>query len=86
MGYLRRRGCLVVSLHTVGRGFPDLLVLIPGGGLALVEVKSPKGKLTPDQEKFLADGWPVAVVRDEVDCDRLIHCQDLKSGQLTGET
>ena len=70
--YLRRAGCLVFSLHTIGRGFPDLLVLIPGGRLALVEVKGPKGKLTPDQEKFIESGWPVVVVRSEGDCDRLL--------------
>lgn len=82
--YLRKAGCLVFSLHTVGRGFPDLLVLIPGGRLALVEVKSPKGRLTPDQERFISDGWPVVVVRDEGDCDRLLR-SDLTPGTITGE-
>ena len=70
--YLRRAGCLVFSLHTLGRGCPDLLCLLPGGRLALIEVKGPKGKLTPDQERFISDGWPVTVVRSEGDCDRLL--------------
>ena len=70
--YLRRRGCLVTSLHTIGKGCPDLLVLIPGGRLALVEVKGPKGRLTPDQERFISEGWLVVVVRSEDDCDRLM--------------
>ena len=80
--YLRAKGCRVFSLHTVGKGFPDLLVLLPGGRLALVEVKSPKGRLTPDQEKFLADGWPVVVVRTEGDCDRLmgLNISDVLTG------
>lgn len=82
--YLRAKGCLVFSLHTVGKGLPDLLVLIPGGRLALVEVKGPKGKLTPDQEKFIGEGWPVVVVRDEGDCDRLLR-SDLTPGPITGE-
>ena len=84
MGYLRRRGCLVASLHTMGKGVPDLLALLPGGRLVLIEVKSPKGKLTPDQKKFISDGWPVAVVRDESDCDRLLR-SDLTPGPITGE-
>lgn len=47
----------------MGDGVPDLLVC-RGAKLALVEVKMPKGKLTPEQERFLERGWPVFVLRD----------------------
>ena len=68
MRALRLAGCLVTDLSQVGRGVPDLLVKLPGGQLLLIEVKAPKGKLTPDQIKFQGQGWPVAIVRspDEV--------------------
>lgn len=51
------------SLARMGDGVPDLLVC-RGAKLALVEVKMPKGKLTPEQERFLERGWPVFVLRD----------------------
>lgn len=46
----------------MGNGCPDLLVGL-GRRLVLLEVKTAKGKLTPDQELFDAVGWPVRVVR-----------------------
>lgn len=66
---LERGGCLVQSLARMGDGVPDLLVAGPpsfgrGQRLALVEVKQPKGKLRPEQERFMARGWPVFVLRD----------------------
>lgn len=70
------RGCVVKSLHRVGDGCPDLLVLV-GSQLALVEVKSPKGKLKPEQEMF-ARTWPVRVVRSEADV--AAHVQAMKVG------
>lgn len=60
---LERGGCLVQSLARMGDGVPDLLVC-RGNRLALVEVKMPKGKLRPEQERFMARGWPVFVLRD----------------------
>ena len=65
---LRKSGCLVFCLSSVGKGCPDLLVKLPCGQLLLIEVKSPKGKLTPDQERFQGQGWPVVILRspDEV--------------------
>ena len=60
----RSHRCKVLSLHTMGKGCPDLLVCLPDGSLRLVECKSAKGKLTPDQETFISQGWPVIVVRE----------------------
>lgn len=48
---LKQLGCSVVSLADKGHGVPDLLVGFRGRNY-LVEVKSEKGKLTPDQETF----------------------------------
>src|SRR5574343_936674 len=36
------------------RGMPDLVALVPGG-VVWVEVKTGKGKLTPEQEQFRAE-------------------------------
>jgi len=47
-------GCTVLSLAEHGRGCPDLLVGLRWRNV-LLEVKGPKGKLTPDQRAFLAE-------------------------------
>lgn len=63
---LRKAGRLVQSLAGCGCGVPDLLVH-RGGRLWLLEVKDgnkpPSArKLTPDQEEWISQGWPVTVV------------------------
>ena len=48
--------CLAFDCHSLGGGFPDLLVGIPtriGRVLALVEVKTADGRLKPSQETFI---------------------------------
>ena len=72
---LRKVGALVHPMHTVGGGFPDLLVFFRGK-LMLLEVKdglAPPSQqaLTPDQVKFHA-AWPVTVVRSVDDALRAI--------------
>ena len=52
---LRNIGVTVKSLHAVGQGCPDLLCAVAGHNF-LIEVKSEKGKLTPDQVEF-HQGW-----------------------------
>jgi hypothetical protein len=71
----RRLGCKVRSTARLGDGFPDLLVGL-GTTIALVEVKTAKGKLEPEQEEFMAD-FPVRVVRSEQDV--LAHVAALKA-------
>ena len=47
-------------------GVPDLVILLNGGAVLFLEVKSKKGKLSPDQEAFaqFCDGdFPFRVVR-----------------------
>ena len=66
---LRKRGWLVLSLAPMGGGVPDLLIAKPyryghpDFQPVLIEVKTPKGKLTPDQDAFIEQGWPVTVIR-----------------------
>ena len=75
---LRKVGCEVLSLAAVGKGCPDLLVFYGGIGyrahdshLFLLEVKSAKGKLTPDQVEFHRD-WPVIIVRTQEEALRAV--------------
>lgn len=61
---LRDVGASVVSLATIGRGVPDLLVGYRGVNY-LLEVKTTKGKLTADQSEFMATfNGRVYIVRD----------------------
>lgn len=52
---LRRCGFSVILLHSVGSGVPDLLVC-DSSRCVLVEIKTPKGKLSPSQIKFM-ESW-----------------------------
>ena len=62
----RKAGWLVISLAKLGDGVPDLLIS-RHGVMRLVEVKAAKGKLTPDQESFMKQGWHFDVIRDVSD-------------------
>lgn len=64
---LRAAGCSVEWIASAGErvpGVPDLLVGKSGRSM-LVEVKSPKGKLSEAQERWIAAwrGCPIAIVR-----------------------
>lgn len=74
---LRDAGCSVVSLATIGGGVPDLLVA-RGRLMRLVEVKQPKGHLTPDQGQFFAawNGPAIAVVRSVEDALALLSSDE----------
>ena len=52
---LRAVGASVLDLSRVGQGCPDILAA-KGPHSWLIEVKGPKGTLTPDQVKFI-DAW-----------------------------
>lgn len=60
---LRACGFSVVHLHAVGKGCPDVMAGRLGVNY-LIEIKSPKGKLTPPQIEF-HDRWmgQVMIVR-----------------------
>jgi len=75
-------GWSVTSLHAVGQGVPDLLVAGTQRAhpfqrvTALVEVKTPTGKLRDTQRAFIA-AWrgPVYVARAVEDVDDLVHAR-----------
>lgn len=61
----KKLGCEVLSLASLGKGVPDLLVSAQGVNW-LVEVKAPKGERNEAQEAF-AERWKGghSIVRDE---------------------
>ncbi len=68
----RAVGASVQSMASLGKGVPDLLVAYRGQ-VWVIEVKGPKGTLTPDQVKWIGE-WkaPVHIVRTPDDGLRLI--------------
>ena len=57
--WLRQKGCVVIKMPagyaSIPVGFPDLLVLIDGGGFAALEIKaSEKAKFQALQKEWLA--------------------------------
>ncbi|MBE9242697.1 VRR-NUC domain-containing protein [Synechocystis salina] len=71
---LRQVGCLIFDLSGQGGGVPDLIALTPKGETVLIEVKNPSGRdrLTRAQEKAIAMGWPIAIVRTVEDALALV--------------
>ena len=63
---LRKCGKSVLSLAPMGHGCPDLLVADDVGAW-LIEVKGPKGKLTPDQVAFIEQWRGVVHIARSVD-------------------
>ncbi len=86
VGQNRRRdwneACIVSALESIGvsvlrlsaAGCPDLLTWHPASGLRLIEVKGPRGKLTPQQVAFKSR-VPFTVVRNEVEALQLFGVQ-----------
>lgn len=72
--HLRQCGLRVESMHQMGKGFPDLMVMGYHRGYNMhmwlgVEVKTEKGTLTPDQvawHEALPEGAPVIVATESV--------------------
>jgi len=52
---LRGVGASVLHLHAIGKGAPDILVGFRGINV-LIEIKSAKGTMTPDESAFVS-GW-----------------------------
>lgn len=47
---MKQLGCLAHKLNGLGnRGWPDRLVILPGGTCLFIELKAPRGKLSPKQ-------------------------------------
>ena len=66
------------------RSVPDRIIIMPGGRVIFVEVKTTKGKLTKGQEreiKFLADmGCSVFTVYGKKEVDEIIRL--IKNGRI----
>lgn len=67
-------GCTVFSAHTVGAGFPDLVIGCNGRTL-LVEIKTERGELTKAQREFITawNGDTVHIVCDTDDVIALVN-------------
>lgn len=75
---VKERGGLALKFTTPGRrGAPDRLVLIPGRGALLVELKAPGKKPDPHQRRYHEDiraaGHAVAVADSKTAVDRLLN-------------
>jgi hypothetical protein len=68
---MREAGAEVEDMSGSGKGMPDTLVYTPDGRLLLVEIKMPKGTLTPPQVRFHAR-FPVHIVRSAEEAVALI--------------
>lgn len=58
---LRQAGMRVQVISA--KGFADLVCWAPRPGVVLLEVKAPRGRVTPAQASTLEAGWPVYTVR-----------------------
>ena len=69
---LRSVGVSVQSLANIGHGCPDI-VAAKGSMTWMIEIKGAKGKLTPDQIKFIGAGaGTVHIVRTVDDALQLV--------------
>ncbi len=70
----KKRGVWVIKAEALFPGFPDRMLLAPGGHFALVELKSPSGVLRPAQT--VVRGWlrrlgfHVHIIRTAEQCER----------------
>ncbi len=71
---LRKCGWLVHDTSSQGDGFPDLVCSLRGR-VALVEIKFARRRLTSNQHRFQAQGWPVHIVRTVDDVHALTVAQ-----------
>lgn len=67
----------VIDTHTLGKGFPDLVIGI-AGETELVEIKSEHGQLRPSQNEFIGHwrGRQPVVVRTPTDA--INHAQNVR--------
>lgn len=71
LGTFRALGWQVLSTHALG-GFVDAVVLLPGYGVQLIEIKrDAKAKFTAKQQELIAAGWPLVRVSSDEDVMQL---------------
>ena len=86
MQRVREAGGRALKLYPAVAGIPDRLVLLPGGWLAFVEVKSTTGRLKPAQRRWrdvlqelgfrwylVRDATGVEAVIKGYDCEERTH-------------
>lgn len=73
----RKLGCVVFHTHMVGKGFPDIVVRCPSGGVRLVEIKDgakpPSARALTKPEAEFHETWPVHIVETTGDVVRLVR-------------
>ena len=77
-------GGVTVKMQSAPRGFPDRLVLLPGGKVIFTEVKRPKGgRVSPHQRDWMARlrqcGARAVVVRNAADIDKILWARTASS-------
>ncbi len=72
----RRGGKALKLIPATLVGFPDRTILAPVGRVAFVELKTPRGRLSPAQIRWTdilsGLGFDVLVVRTRLDVDRFL--------------
>jgi VRR-NUC domain len=75
--------CRVQDAHKIGGGFPDLICRITtrrGFVIALVEVKTTDGRLSPSQLRFIGE-WGSCVTVVQTREDVFAHVERVRNGQ-----
>lgn len=74
---IKKMGGISYKFLSSERGVPDRLLILPGGQIVFVELKTEKGVLSPLQEYQIGRirdlGGKVHVVRGEKGLERFIH-------------
>lgn len=69
--WVKRKGGLCLKFVSPGRrGVTDRIILLPGGKCEFAETKTPEGKLSPPQKRFIAKvkslGFNVYIIRKPI--------------------
>jgi hypothetical protein len=74
---LRKAGYQVIDLASTGDGIPDLMVVSKYGRIVLIEIKSPGGRLTEPEKRFITEfTGPVRIVRSAEEAIEIMQGYD----------
>ena len=78
---VRRVDGVAIKLLPTIAGIPDRMVLLPGGRIRFVELKTKIGRVRPIQQVWLARfeklGFPVTILRSIEEVDRWVQEQEM---------